>query len=613
MRFPIATVILLAAMPTVAWAAADSLGFKPEKHPEQALGMYIAPENSLIYRMRQPDGSTREFERVYSQPGVLRSIRGWKGQFGRDLVSVESSPDVKGGRISYLFKRGRLVGFSREGAEPVTFEYGAARPALPEEQSPILKALVPIPQGTKSAIDKEIDRKWKKSRRLQFPYSNPNRSAMLYSEIAILALAGFLFFVRRRSLRIASGVVFALAVGCLAWAGSRGAMLGFAAALLCFALSRIGFIRSALRQRRCWLAIAAVVALAAVWLCMQDSHFLSRGFKGSSSWSNKIRLEVAQNTPMMLVDAPGGWVGGDMKIGRAYLDWYQPLHVVALTGSLICDHLTRLAACGWVGRFLYVFGWLLALLWGAIHLVRNRDALPLAMWLAWGVTTTFNPLMSDWKLWIAVVVASVPLVMSRPWRTPKPYAYALLAAAVLSAGILTSLYFAGSARQRPEVKVFRDGMRTMVKAKSPKTWIVDDGLSLGGVLCWKDVRRYMKTHPLAPGVGCVNSVADLPESGTDVERLVLAGSAGDDWLKKISSNPEARRNLPKAVVFIAPPFPPEAIPPPLLKACNVRIVIGEFATWYHSAAYANAPEWVKIVPGMELYVADWMHYALGGD
>ena len=59
--------------------------------------------------------------------------------------------------------------------------------------------------------------------------------------------------------------------------------------------------------------------------------------------------------------------------------------------------------------------------------------------------------------------------------------------------------------------------------------------------------------------------------------------------------------------------PPEAIPPPLLKACNVRIVIGEFATWYHSAAYANAPEWVKIVPGMELYVADWMHYALGGD
>ena len=613
MRAAVATAILLAALPIVAGAAADPLGFDPAKNPEKALGMYIAPENSLIYRMRQPDGSTREFERDYSRPGTLRSVRGWKGRYWRDLVSIESGPDVKGGKISYLFRRGRLVAFSREGAEPVTFEYDAPRPSLPEEQSPLLKALVPIPEGTKNAIDREIDRKWKKSRRLQFPYSNPNRSAMLYSEIAILALAGALFFVRRRSLRIAFGVVFALAVCCLAWAGSRGAMLGFAAALACFALSRTGHIRSALRRGRTWLVIAAVVVLAAIWLCVQDSHFLSRGFSGRSSWSNKIRLEVAQNTPMMLVDAPGGWVGGGMKIGRAYLDWYQPLNVVALTGSLICDHLTRLAACGWLGRFLYVFGWLLVLMWGVVHLVRKRDALPLAMWLAWGVTTAFNPLMSDWTLWVAVVVASVPLVTSCPWRAPKACAAALAAAAVISAGIITSLYLAGSAKQRPEVKVFRDGMMTMVKTKSPKTWIVDDGVTLGGVLCWKDVRRYMKTHPLAPGVGCVSSVADLPERGADVERLVLAGKAGDDWLKKISADPEARRSLPKSVVFIAPPFPPEAVPPPLLKACDVRLVIGEFAIWYHSAEYANAPKWVKVVPGMEMYVAEWMHYALGGE
>ena len=613
MRFPVATAILLAALPMVAGAAADSLGFNPEKNPEKSLGMYIAPENSLIYRMRQPDGSTREFERDYSRPGTLRSVRGWKGRYGRDLVAIESGPDVKGGKISYLFRQGRLVAFSREGAEPVSFEYDAPRPSLPEEQSPLLKALVPIPQGTKNAIDREMDRKWKNSRRLQFPYANPNRSAMLYSEIAILALAGFLFFVRRRSLRIASGVVFALAVGCLAWAGSRGAMLGFAAALVCFALSRIGYIRSALRHGRVWLLIAAVALLAFAWLCVQDSHFLTRGFSGRSSWSNKIRLEVAQNTPMMLVDAPGGWVGGDMKIGRAYLDWYQPLHVVALTGSLICDHLTRLAAYGWFGRFLYVFGWLFVLILGVVHLVRKRDALPLAMWLAWGVTATFNPLMSDWTLWVAVVFASVPLVASRPWREPKPYAVAIAVSAVLSALVLVSLYFAGAAHERPEVKVFRDGERTMVKAKSPKTWIVDDSITLGGVLCWKDVRRYMKNHPHAPGVGCVNSVADLPESGTDVERLVLAGSAGDDWLKKISADPEARKNLPKAVVFISPPFPPQAIPPPLLKACDVRLVIGEFATWYHSDAYANAPNWVKVVPGMELYIAEWMHYALGGE
>ena len=612
MRFPVARAFLLAVLPMMAGAAADSLGFNPEKNPEKALGMYIAPENSLIYRMRQPDGSTREFERIYARPGTLASVRGWKGRFAKDAVAVESGPDVKGGRISYLFERGRLVGFSREGSQPVSFDYEAPRPVLPEEQSPILKALVPIPPGTKSAIDREFDRKWKRSRRLQFPYQNPNRSAMLYCEIAVLALAGVLFFVRRRSLRIVCGVVFALAVGCLAWAGSRGAMLGFALALLCFALSRFREICLALRRKRVWIAVAAVIALAVAWLCVQDSHFLSRGFRGRSSWSNKIRLEIAQNAPMMLVDAPGGWTGGGIKMGRSSLDWYQPLHVVALTGSLICDHLTRLASCGWFGRFLYVFGWLLVLMWGAVHLARKRDALPLAMWLAWGVTASFNPLMSDWTLWIAVILASVPLVMVRPWREPKPYAVAIAVSAVLSALVLASLYAAGVARERPEVKVFRDGERTMVKYKNPTIWIVDDGLSLGGVLCWKDVRRYMKNHPHAPGVGCVDSVEDLP-GAFRIERLVLAGKAGDDWLKKISADPEARKNLPRAVVFISPPFPPQAVPPPLLKACEVRIVIGEFATWYHSSAYADAPDWVKVVPGMELYIADWMHYALGGE
>ena len=84
MRFPVAKAFLLAVLPMMAGAAADSLGFNPEKNPEKALGMYIAPENSLIYRMRQPDGSTREFERIYARPGTLASVRGWKGRFAKE-------------------------------------------------------------------------------------------------------------------------------------------------------------------------------------------------------------------------------------------------------------------------------------------------------------------------------------------------------------------------------------------------------------------------------------------------------------------------------------------------------------------------------------------------
>ena len=112
MRFPVAKAFLLAVLPMMAGAAADSLGFNPEKNPEKALGMYIAPENSLIYRMRQPDGSTREFERIYARPGTLASVRGWKGRFAKDAVAVESGPDV-GFAAGFLRLRGATSCSSR--------------------------------------------------------------------------------------------------------------------------------------------------------------------------------------------------------------------------------------------------------------------------------------------------------------------------------------------------------------------------------------------------------------------------------------------------------------------------------------------------------------------
>ena len=73
---------------------------------------------------------------------------------------------------------------------------------------------------------------------------------------------------------------------------------------------------------------------------------------------------------------------------------------------------------------------------------------------------------------------------------------------------------------------------------------------------------------------------------------------------------EARRNLPAEVTFISPPFPPSAVPAGLLSSCRVRLVVGEFAARY-DAEYADAPEWVTIVPAMELYIYGWMRYVVG--
>ena len=55
----------------------------------------------------------------------------------------------------------------------------------------------------------------------------------------------------------------------------------------------------------------------------------------------------------MMVDAPRGW--GGYSPGAAYVDWYQPLNIFALTPTLINDHLTRLVAFSWAGRFAYLW------------------------------------------------------------------------------------------------------------------------------------------------------------------------------------------------------------------------------------------------------------------
>ena len=47
-----------------------------------------------------------------------------------------------------------------------------------------------------------------------------------------------------------------------------------------------------------------------------------------------------------------------------------------------------------------------------------------------------------------------------------------------------------------------------------------------------------------------------------------------------------------------------------MKACKVTYVIGEFVARYDAEEFANPPAWVTVVQGMELYVDDWMRFAV---
>jgi hypothetical protein len=159
---------------------------------------------------------------------------------------------------------------------------------------------------------------------------------------------------------------------------------------------------------------------------------------------------------------------------------------------------------------------------------------------------------------------------------------------------------------RPSVSY--DGKRVRINGRNPRIWVVDDAQGvLGGVLVGREIRDFYMRNPKAPSIGYVRDVRDVPKSG--VNRLVLPGKSGNDWLLMLSEDEKAREGLPKSVVFLNPPFSPSEMPQGVLALCRPKLLVGEFAARYNPE-YASPPGWVGVVPGVEKYMPNWMQYAL---
>ena len=120
---PLRSILMLLPLAALAAAQPEGLGFNPaaSNAMEAASSVYIAPENEFLYRMRNPNGSYREFQKseINSTEDIqtLWSPNGWKGavRAKEGLIYVESGSNVKGGRAVYLFRHGRLVQFEQKG------------------------------------------------------------------------------------------------------------------------------------------------------------------------------------------------------------------------------------------------------------------------------------------------------------------------------------------------------------------------------------------------------------------------------------------------------------------------------------------------------------------
>lgn len=176
---------------------------------------------------------------------------------------------------------------------------------------------------------------------------------------------------------------------------------------------------------------------------------------------------------------------------------------------------------------------------------------------------------------------------------------------MLTAIVLGAVFCYGSSiRTRPSLAWRSAGVA--VNDDKPAVWVVDDKVSAGGLATPREIRTFYKENPQAAAIGYVTELGDVPQRG--VRRLVLVGENCTYYLRA-NYNDGFAKGVPAEIVFLSPEFPPDQIPPELLSKAKVSVVIGEFALRYYGGA-GNLPSWVTVVKGAEVYLPDWMYYAL---
>jgi len=585
-------------------AVRHGLDFDPDADPGAAAAAYLAPVSSTTVRMVQPDGLAREFDRDPLDPDRLVGAYGWLGEETADGVVFTTGRDVPKGAAKLVFEDGRLRRFERKGR---TWSFPAQ--AMPIREGSV-RDLWPTAKSRRQAM-KDHDA-WRNTGRLRLWFVNPNRAGLLFAELGLLALA--LLALRRRWANVVGLIASAVCFYMIVRTGSRGGIVAFlaGASVLAAFRARRFFARV---DRRTWM-LAGIVALCGVFIFLSGAPRVTRHLLSPKEGSNRIRLQILRAVPRMMVDAPDGWGwysrGMVTGAGKAYVDWYQPMKTLELMSTLVSDHLTQLVNRGWFGRFGYLAAWLSLLAVLVVGAIRGMSPLPLTLWTAFLIATGLNRVMEAVSLWVipvAVTLAALPGF----WRTRNAkWLVCALAAALATAGLTLGWFWTAGSRQpmgKRDVPVRTEQNRIFVKdTVQPKRWIVDDGAVLGGGLAANEMRYHYQKNRQAPGVGYALSVFDLPK---DVHQVVLAGMSGWDFLMGLNDGKfPADFNVPEEILFISPPFPPEAVPELLRANARVKIVIGEFAAAYFKS-YINPPDWVTVVPGAELYIPGWTGFVIG--
>lgn len=574
--------MLLAVFFAVAYFGLD---FDPSS-TNMATVARIYPVSPVAYRMVQPDGKARIFELTDAKEGILSGPKPWLGVIKGQQIDIWADPQYTGGKLrtAFTFFAGRLRLMMLDGEK---FTFGKLGPPKAD-----LAEMFPVRKKRSYEKNSMADIWQGGGNRLRLWFANPNSAGIFLAEV-LLALV-WLAIATRGVVRIATGsFAVVVAYGMLS-TGSRGALVGAAVGLLAIAAVHA---RGLITKRGALVLLAGLAVLVAGLAVSGNVRRVADTFCNVDA-SNMTRLKIGKAAVQMFADAPFGWQGGEVPGRNACLNWY-----VFDEERSLRTHIMSLAECGWPKGFLYVFFWAFVISIG-VALARKGKPVTLALWSSFCLSGCFNPVYIDWETWVLPVVSLGALATSGGCLTAKQWRRLSIVAAVLSLAVVAVLVVAGKLMRWPtRVHVKSCGKATFVNGDNPRVWIVGDPLVMAGNgFPGRDILAYFVRNPDAEPIAYVYDVKDLPR---EAEYVIVAGRNVPDYLAAYENGHACKA---KRLLMLSPSVGPGAVPERLAVETQLLWVAGSLLASHDPSYAANLP-WVRLVPGCERYVLDWMRLA----
>ncbi len=420
---------------------------------------------------------------------------------------------------------------------------------------------------------------------------NPNKTAALIAELMV-AMWG-LAYLRKGGFWVTLGF-FVVLGGCLIHTFSRGGLLAAFVGLT----ASVAFIPRPWPLPRIKAIGVSCLAILVFALYLNAHERYGQGvIETDRSITN--RAELWRASPVMMVDAPGGWGRGNS--GKAYMQWYQPLQHNEQYRTLVNSHLTWLVEFGWPLRFLYIFAWATIFMLCLPTKAARWQAVPLGVWLTFGVAAFFSSVAESVWLWIVPGLSLAAVFVNR-WRTmqwPKLGAWFVpMGVAILACVIVLST-------GKGETAINGSKNRVVVGKNVPSIWLIGDEQTLGNYGFAKSLRKYLAEHPTDRSIGIVRSLVYLPDdlSGSTV---VVAGSPEGRNRAKMQRLASSASRL----ILLSPGYDPQEAGIAFDAKIPVEVLFGEFSQSSFLTAWEETGK-VRRIDGAGDFFPTWPQIVLG--